>query len=145
MHLPLNPVLKRGAIFIWHKYEKLDDPALAGQTKAKFAVILSGSSLDDPLIFLLTTSEKPKHLQAKFPEDLFNVAAGTYNFFQQNTIIDVSAAGELDVDRDAFETLYDDGEVAYKGALSEADVEKLVHKIVACPRVNRKFKRLLTG
>jgi hypothetical protein len=42
---PLHSVLRRGAIFIWHQYEQLDDPNYAGQTKPKFVVILSNSPL----------------------------------------------------------------------------------------------------
>ena len=40
MRLPLEVVFKRGAIFLWKAYAKLDDPALAGQTKPKFIVVL---------------------------------------------------------------------------------------------------------
>src|SRR5438132_9739623 len=110
----LKAVLKRGAVFIWHKYDKLDDVSLTGQTKAKFAVILSNSPLDDPFVYILTTSEKPKHASAKFPADLFVIAANKYSFFSQKTIIDISQAGNLEIDREAFTTLYDDGEVTYK-------------------------------
>lgn len=49
MLLPLDVVLRRGVIFLWIKYARLDDPALVGQTKPKFIVILSGSPQDDPL------------------------------------------------------------------------------------------------
>jgi hypothetical protein len=77
MLLPLDVVLRRGVIFLWTKYARLDDPNLVGKTKAKFIVILSNSPRDDPIIYILTTSEKDKHAQHPFPGDLQRLHAGT--------------------------------------------------------------------
>lgn len=35
MRLPLDLVLRRGVIFRWTRYSRLDDPAFAGLTKPK--------------------------------------------------------------------------------------------------------------
>jgi len=87
----LEEILRRGAIFLWSKYARLDNPALAGQTKPKFIVVLSNSAHDDPIIFILTTSEKPKHVNHPFPGDLQHLPAGSYGCFNLDTLID---AGE---------------------------------------------------
>lgn len=122
MRFPLEIVLRRGAIFLWTKYAKLDDPALAAQTKPKFIVILSGSSQDDPIIYILTTSEKAKHARHPFPVDLLHLPAGAYECFDVDTLIDTGEAGELDIGRDAFVALYESDALLYKGALTEAHV-----------------------
>lgn len=145
MLLPLDVVLRRGVIFLWTKYARLDDPALAGKTKPKFIVILSGSPQDDPLIYILTTSEKDKHDTHPFPEDLHRVHAGAYECFDVETVIDVGEAGQLDVGRDEFVALYEKGELIYKGVLSDSDVSQLLTKIVSSRRVARRVKQLLTG
>lgn len=87
MRLPVETVLRRGVVFLWTNYARLDDPALKGQTKSKFIVILSGSPLDDPLLYILTTSEKLKHEHHPCPQDLFRVAADRYEFFPADTLI----------------------------------------------------------
>lgn len=143
MRLPLEVVLRRGVIFLWPQYGKLDDPALAGQTKAKFIVVLSGSPKDDPLVYILTTSEKPKHAAHPFPVDFQHLPAGSYDFLPVDTLIDVGDAGELEVGREEFIALYECDAVVYKGALSDAHLDELVGKILACPRVARRFKQML--
>lgn len=143
MRLPLDVVLRRGVIFLWTTYDKLDDPALAGQTKPKFVVILSGSPKDDPLIYILTTSQKAKHAGHPFPVDLQHLPAGSYDFLPADTLIDVGDAGQLEVGREDFIALYESDAVVYKGALSEAHLAELVEKILACPRVARRFKQIL--
>jgi hypothetical protein len=145
MQLPLSAVLQRGTVFLWHQYGALDDPSLVGQTRPKFIVVLSTSSADDPLIFVLTTSEKPKHASAPHPEDFFKIAAGTYGFFPSDTLIDVSEAGELDIASDQFAALYKSGAVTYKGSLATSDIASLMKMISECPRVPRRFKRVLSG
>ena len=130
-------------MFLWPQYDKLDDAALAGQTKAKFIVILSGSPNDDPLLYILTTSEKPKHAAHPFPVDLQHLPAGSYDFLPVETLIDAGDAGELEVGRDEFIALYESDAVIYKGALTDAHLNELVDKILACPRVARRFKQLL--
>src|SRR5450759_4464984 len=107
MRLPLEKALRRGVVFLWVKYDKLDDPALASHTKPKYVVILSASPLDDPLFYILTTSGKPKHAHFPFPSDLLRIATGSYDFFSQETLIDVGEAGELEVGRQEFQALYE--------------------------------------
>jgi hypothetical protein len=148
MAKPLSAVLRRGAVFLWTEYSKLDDPALAGQTKPKYMVILSTSPQDDPIIYILTTSEKadkPRHTTPLFPEDLVRVPAGTYPFFPKDTIINVSETGQLDVERDTFEDRYNCGTILFKGRLTPDDVNGLMQMIDACPRVGRRIKRILIG
>lgn len=130
-------------MFLWHKFPALSDPALAGQTKAKFIVVLSTSASDDPIVFVLTTSLKPKHASVAHPEDYLHVPIGSYSFLGSETLIDVSEAGEFDVGRDEFQALYDNGDLLFKGQLTDSHVEQLIRMILACPRVPRRFKRIL--
>ena len=145
MDRALEEVLRRGSIFLWTKYSRLDDPALAGRTKPKFIVILSSSSHDDPVIYILTTSEKPKHAGHPFPADLHRVPAGAYPCFVLDTLIDAGDAGQLEIGRDELSALYANRTLIYKGSLSQSDVTVLTAKIVASRRVSRRVKQILTG
>jgi hypothetical protein len=145
MRLPLEVVFRRGVIFLWSKYARLDDPALAGQTKPKYIVILSGSPQDDPILYILTTSQKEKHIGHPAPGDLFHISPGSYDCFPVETLIDAGEAGQLDVGRDQFIALYESGELIYKGVLSEADLGEVLARIKTSRRVARNVKRLLTG
>jgi hypothetical protein len=145
MAVALEQVFRRGAVFLWTTFAQLDDPALAGSTKPKFIVMLSGSAHDEPLYYILTTSEKPKTTSHPHPQDLFAIPSGTYPWFPLNTILDTGSAGELTVESDEFAALYARGEVIYKGALSDHDVAALVVKIKNSLRVNRRFKQVLGG
>jgi hypothetical protein len=145
MRLPLDHVLRRGVVFLWTKYDKLDDPTLSSQVKPKFVVFISASVLDDPLFYLLTTSAKSKHAHSPFANDLFRIAAGSYAFFPQETLIDVGVAGELEIGRAEFEGLYEADEVVYKGVLTDVDVAALVEMILASRRVSTRFKRVING
>ena len=143
MQPALETVFRRGAVFLWPEYSNLDDPALAGQTKAKFIVVLSTSAADDPISFLLATSEKAKHATAPHPEDFFKIAAGAYPFFSLNTLLDVSEAGTLDISSEEFAALYEAGKLVHKGVLPKTEVAKVISMIKSCPRVSRRFKRQL--
>ena len=145
MLLPLDVVLRRGVIFLWIKYARLDDPALVGQTKPKFIVILSGAPQDDPILYILTTSEKDKHAAHPFRDDLQHLDAGTYECFDVATLIDAGDAGQLDVGRDEFIALYNSGALLYKGVLNDANIEELMKKIAASRRVPRRIKQILSG
>lgn len=137
---PLAKVFRRGAVFLWHRYPALDDPALAGETKPKFLVVLNNSPADDPIVFLLATSEKPKHATKPF---LFRLPAGSYDFFSLTTLLPIATAGQTDIDRDSFVALYDSNEIKCVGCLSEADAAQIIADIKACPLVQRRFKQTL--
>jgi len=47
--------------------------------------------------------------------------------------------------REQFVALYESGEAIYKGTLADGHMAELVEKILASPRVSRRFKRILTG
>jgi hypothetical protein len=143
MRLPLEVVFKRGAIFLWRAYAKLDDPALAGQTKPKFIVVISSSHNDDPILYILTTSEKTKHTHHPVPGDLLHIKSGSYGFFALDTLIDSGEAGELEIDRAAFAALYDSEAVLYRGCLNDQDVAELMRKIGESRRVARRVKQIL--
>ena len=145
MRLPLEVVFRRGAVFLWKQYARLDDPALAGQTKPKFIVILSSSAEDDPVVYILTTSEKSKHEHHPVPEDLLHIAANSYEFFDLDTLIDTGEAGQLEVGRDEFVALYAGDSLIYKGTLTDADVTTLMNKITSSRRVARRVKQILSG
>lgn len=136
-------VLRRGAVFLWHQYDRLDDPNLAGQTKAKFIVILSRSPLDDPLLYVLTTSEKPRHEVHPYPADLVRIPAGEYPFFPLATVLDASEAGELELERDELVALYNSDAVRHVGSLRDEHVAALMERIAACWRVSRRVKQVL--
>jgi len=145
MRLPFESVLRRGVVFLWREYSLLDDPALSGQAKAKFVVILSASPLDDPLIYVLTTSAKPRHEHHPRPQDLFRIPVGSYAFFPVDTLVDVGTAGDLEYERDAFKGLFERGDVTYVGALTDNDMSALMAAIVDCAKVRGRVKRMLTG
>lgn len=86
MLLPLDFVFRRGAVFLHPQFAQLDDPALAGHTKPKYLVILSSSPHDDPVLFVLTMSEKPKHLSSPLQGDFMQIPAGRYSFFSKDTM-----------------------------------------------------------
>ena len=145
MLLPLDVVLRRGVVFLWLDYDELDDPALAGKSKPKFIVILSNSAQDDPLIYILTTSEKAKHQHHPCPADLVHIAPGSYDFLAVETLIDAGTAGEREVGRDEFVALYNQGSVVYQGVLNDAHINDLIEKIIASRRVSLRLKQLLGG
>jgi hypothetical protein len=141
--LPFDAVVRRGVILLWHQYAELDDPRLAGQTKAKYFIVLSSSPHDDPIIYLLTTSQKSKHASHPAPEDLLRIPVGAYECFQLETLVDAGTAGEREVGREQLQALYESGRVAYKGCLTGQDCAALVVKIASSARASRKVKRLL--
>lgn len=143
MLLPLDVVLRRGVVFRWIDYDELDDPAFAGKSKPKFIVILSNSALDDPLIYILTTSERAKHEHHPFPGDLVHIARGSYGFLPVDTLIDAGTAGEREVGRDEFIALYNQGSVVYQGALDDSHCVDLLQRITASRRVSTKLKRII--
>lgn len=139
--MPLVTVLRRGSVFLFHQYDQLDDPALAGRTKPKFVVVLSNSAADDPLVYLLATSEKPKHAGLPF---MFRIKAGTYPFFPVDTLLPIATAGDAEIDREKFHALYERGAIAYMGRLGEAHVQEILMAIDACPTVTKRFKKTLS-
>lgn len=130
-------------VFRWVDYDDLDDPALAGRTKPKFIVVLSNSAHDDPLIYILTTSEKAKHEHHPFPGDLVHIAQGSYGFLPVDTLIDAGTAGEREVGRAEFVALYNQESVVYQGRLNDAHCADLIQRITASRRVSTKLKRIL--
>jgi hypothetical protein len=81
------------------------NPALQGRTKPKYVVMLSGSALDDPLVYILTTSEKTKHADHPFPNDLVVIQGSPTTFFPVNILIDEGEAGQLEIGREEFVVL----------------------------------------
>lgn len=143
MQLPFDSVVCRGVILLWKRYAELDDPALAGQSKAKFLIILSASPHDDPIVYILTTSQKPKHITHPAPQDLLHLPPGTYDCFVLDTVIDCGTAGEREVGLPELRALYEAGEVAYKGVLNDSHCADLMQKIAASSRATRRVKRIL--
>ena len=143
MLLPFDAVVRRGVILLWHQYAELDDPRLVGHTKAKYFIVLSSSPHDDPIVYLLTTSQKARHAGHPAPQDLLHIAAGAYDCFQLETLVDAGTAGEREVGREQLEALYDSGGVVYKGCLTEQHYATLVAKIANSARASRKVKRVL--
>jgi hypothetical protein len=142
--LPLDTVLKRGVVFLYPRFPHLADPSLAGQTKPKYLVIVSSSPLDDPILYLLTTSRKPQHASSAFRDDFVSVAAGKYPFLPQETIINCAEAGVLVFDRGDLEALYRAGELVYQGVLQEDDVRALMAAIQGSRRVPNRIKQILS-
>ena len=143
MLLPFDSVVRRGVILLWKRYAELDDPALAGQSKAKFLIILSASPHDDPIVYILTTSQKPKHLAHPAPDDLLHLSPGSYDCFDLDTLIDCGTAGQRDVGLRELQALYEAGEVVYKGVLTDGHCAVLLQKIGASSRATRRVKRIL--
>jgi len=141
--LPFDSVVRRGVILLWKRYAELDDPVLAGQSKAKFLIVLSASPHDDPIVYILTTSQKPKHIAHPAPQDLLHLLPGAYECFTVDTLVDCGTAGEREVGRRELQALYEAGEVAYKGALSDDHCAQLMHKTAGSSRATRRVKRIL--
>jgi hypothetical protein len=143
MLLPLAAVL-RGVVFLHPHFPHLSDPALAGDTKPKYLVILSSSPLDDPVLYVLTTSQKPKHETSPFKNDFVVIEASKYAFWPQVTIINAGEAGDdLSFSRDDLTTLYESGELVYQGVLEEDDIRLLLTAIHASRRVANRIKQIL--
>lgn len=143
MRFPLHLIFSRGSVFRQGLYDKLDDPKFGeGETKAKYFVVLNTSPDDDPIVYLLTTSEKPKHRNAPF---MFRIAVGSYSFFSKTTLIDFATAGnpDLSISKEAFGALYDSEDVEYCGRLTSRDIAALMESIRTCPVVPNRFKQLL--
>jgi hypothetical protein len=143
MLLPLYAVLKRGVVFLYPRFPDLSDPKLSGQTKPKYLVILSSSPLDDPVLYVLTTSEKPKHLTSPLKSDFMTIAGGKYSFLPKGTIVNVGEAGDLSFDREDLEELYESGELVYQGVLDEEDIAMLLNLIQSSLRVANRVKQIL--
>jgi hypothetical protein len=144
MLLPLSAVLRRGVVFLHPHFPHLADPSLAGQTKPKYLVVLSGSPLDDPVLYILTTSHKPKHSTSPFKEDFVVIKAGKYPFWPQETIINAGQAGdEFSFSNEDFAALYDAGELIYQGVLDGEDIMLLLDAILASLRVANRTKQIL--
>lgn len=143
MLLPFDSVVRRGVILLWRRYAELDDPALAGQSKAKFLIVLSASPHDDPIVYILTTSQKPKHIAHPAPGDLLHLPPGAYECFTVDTLVDCGTAGEREVGLRELQALYEAGDVAYKGALSDDHCAELMQKIAGSSRATRRVKRIL--
>lgn len=143
MLLPFDSVVRRGVILLWKRYAELDDPVLAGHSKAKFIIILSASPHDDPVVYILTTSQKPKHISHPAPVDLLHLPVGSYECFALDTLIDCGTAGEREVGLPELQALYDAGEVVYKGVLNDTHCASLMQKIAGSSRATRRVKRIL--
>lgn len=143
MLLPFDSVVRRGVILLWKRYAELDNPSLAGQSKAKFLIILSASPHDDPVVYILTTSEKPKHIAHPAPQDLLRLPAGAYDCFAVDTLVDSGTAGQREVGLKELEALYEAGEVVYKGLLSDQHCAELMQRIGSSLRATRRVKRVL--
>lgn len=143
MLLPFDTVLRRGVILLWKQYGELDDPAFAGQTKAKFLVILSATPDDDPIVYILTTSSKPKHILHPAPDDLLRIEANAYDCFDAETILDAGNAGQREVDLEQLKALYERQDVVYRGCLTDADCAALMERIARSPRASRRIKQIL--
>lgn len=143
MLLPFDSVVRRGVILLWKRYAELDDPGLAGQSKAKFLIVLSASPHDDPIVYILTTSQKPKHVAHPAPDDLLHLPPGTYDCFALDTLIDCGTAGQREVGLQELQALYEAGEVVYKGVLNDDHCAALMQKIAGSSRATRRVKRIL--
>lgn len=139
---PLEALVRRGVVFLHMEYEKLDDPAFAGQTKPKYVVIISDSLQDDPILYLLTTSEKPKH--SSLP-NLVKVENGECDFLSGVTLIDVSQAGLLEFTRDELAALHRTRKLKYCGAWPQPVIDRILAAVYDCPSVARWIKQVLKG
>ena len=138
-------LLQRGAVFLWHRYDRLDDPSVAA--KPTFIVLLNAFLPDDadPLYYVLTTSKVEKALASPLRGDRLYIVKGTYVCFASDTVIDVSAAGDYHVGLDAFRALYDRSQVKLVGQLTEVHVRELDRLIVESRTVSRDMKRFITA
>jgi hypothetical protein len=130
-------------VFLWHSYQQLDDPAVS--EKAKFAILLNAFLPDDPLYYLLTTSQVQKLQTGPFAQDTVTFPAGCYSFFSKETAVNVgSLATTKPLPADDFELLFDAGELKYLGRLSDADLARVDTATAKSLRIPREIKRFVT-
>lgn len=138
-------LLQRGAVFAWHRYDRLDDPNVAAKTKF---IILINAFLPhdpDPLFYILTTSNPQKPERSPYPEDCIRVPEGTCEFFDKETYIDVSYAGTYALSLAEFRAMYRTGQVERLGELTEDWVRKIDRRIVDSRAVPPNMKRKVTA
>lgn len=141
----LDAVLRRGAVFHWDDFSKLDDPGAA--PKGKFLVIINAFLPDDVLYYLLTTSQVTELLRGPFRDDVVTFEPGSYDFFNRETAVNVGTAGgqATIVESAVFRGMYYDGEVEYVGRLTDSDMARIDQAIAKSLRVLKELKRLITA
>lgn len=142
--LDLDACLRRGAVFLWHRYGQLDDPALF--QKAKYLIIINAFLPDDALYYLLTTSQVEKLAGVAFGGDVVVIRQGSYEFFGADTAVNVGTAADREpVDAQDFRGMYYDGEISYVGQLSDEDIRRIDAAISSSVRVPKELKRFITA
>lgn len=140
----LDACLRRGAVFLWRDYDKLDDPNV--RAKAKFIVLVNAFLPDENLYYLLTTSQVDRLKKGPFIADVVVIPAGTYEFFPIDTAINVaSIANTPPIEASLFREMYYDREIVFVGALSSADIGRLDAATNASVRVPKDMKRFITA
>lgn len=140
----LDACLRRGAVFIWHTCDVLNDPKVP--RKAKYLIIINAFLPDDSLYYLLTTSRVEKLLKGPFAADAVVFPADAYGFFDRETAVNVgTAATNAPLDSKAFRGMYYDGEIGYVGDLTAEDMTRIDSTIKASVRVPRALQRTITA
>lgn len=142
--LDLDACLRRGSVFLWHRYDQLDDPNI-GQ-KAKYLIIINAFLPDNALYYLLTTSKIEDLARVAFGGDIVVIQKGSYEFFSVDTAVNVgTAADRAPVELDVFRGMYYDREIKYTGQLSDADLRRIDDAISSSVRVPKELKRFITA
>lgn len=140
--LDLDACLRRGSVFHWNEYDKLDDPS--ADRKGKFIVVINAFLPGDSLYYLLTTSQVEQLLDSPFRADAVVFEAGAYPFFKKRTAVNVGTAG-LTIPADDFRGMYYDGQIEYVGQMCEPDVKRIDTAISRSVRVQKALKRFITA
>lgn len=135
--------VQRGDVYLWQQYDRLDDPDI--DAKDKFLIIINAWLPENPLYYLLTTSRLDKLKDSPFQRDLLTIPAGTYAFFKLDTVINVREAGQLTVECELFDQLWDDGQLLHCGCLTSEDMKAIDQLIAESLQVRPELKRHVTA
>jgi len=140
--LPLDVVLKQGAVFLHHKFQFKD------QTKAKFLIYLSSPLYPDPLLFVLSTTDPNRtipNLPLAKQADIIAIAPGELDFFKSadHTFIDLT--NHRFFDKESFKSEYEQGVLEYKGRIDENHLGQLLEKAKKSKILQPDIKKTILG
>ncbi len=115
-----------------------------GTIKEKFFIALSRSPENNPLVFVVTTSNPEffdKH--PEFNRDIIRITAGSLDYFPLDTIIDCRSV--LKIPRDTLKNNFHSNDLKFCGNLPSDLISKIESIIKYSRHIARKDKKLILG
>ncbi len=139
---PLDSLLHQGAVFL-HRNFKFPE-----SSKPKFLVYLSSPSQPEPLLFVLTTTDKNRKIPY-FPQarqdDIFLIPAGELEFFQSSDATFIDLNNHRLLEKPEFKSQYDEGIIEYKGRIREEHLKQLIEKTKDSKILQPDVKKRIVG